>query len=67
MALRHSSIVNIYIENDMNEVGDTVLVILVINSKLEVETFYLSEKQLEKLYIFLKDPELYKSTNKYNL
>jgi hypothetical protein len=63
----NSDIIDIFLQHDMDKVGDTTLNIIVMDSDLNNETFYLSEEQLKKLYTFLKDPELYKAAKKYNL
>ena len=59
-----------YYEHDLEKINDTGLIISYTDSRRRTSDEYVHliyEDDLEKLYKFMEDPELYKATNKYNL
>lgn len=56
-----------YYESNLDEIGKESLVVSFVDKDREYGGTILNEKELEKLYKFIENPELYKQTKKYNL
>lgn len=63
------SVTRYYYETNVSVVGDTAMFYEFIKLKDDGDypVFMLNEDELEKLYEFIDNPSLYKSTRKYNL
>jgi hypothetical protein len=59
-----------YYETDLEEIGDVGLIISYTGPRRTTSDDYvytICNEELESLYVFIKDPELYMSSKKFNL
>ena len=59
------TIIDIYFEKNVSEVGDEVLIVTVSDYIHEIESYLIGD--LYTLYKFMEDPEKYKKSKLYNL
>lgn len=64
------NVVYYYYETNVEKIGDRVLFVVFGDyekNQLDIPAILINNKNERKLHEFIEDPELYKSTKKYNL
>lgn len=64
------NVIYYYYEADVKKIGDSVLIVVFGDyeeRELDIPSIVISNENEEKLHEFIQNPELYKSTKKYNL